>query len=70
MDSAQILPFRGRKPAGAPVAPGSPAHPAPWRVEQGIIFDAQDRVVGSTVQPQTADWVVRMVNLTLQPDAD
>ncbi|GBU16851.1 MULTISPECIES: hypothetical protein [Methylobacterium] len=60
MSTADVIPFRGSKPL--PVRPGVDAHPLPWVYSNGFIWDANRRVVGSTVQKEMAEWIVRSVN--------
>ncbi len=65
MSEAKIIPFRGRKPVPVP-PPGSMDHPLPWRTEQGFVWDANNRLVGSTLARETAEWVTRVVNSQLE----
>ena len=65
--SAKIIPFRGAKPAPRPPA-GIDQHPLPWRHENGFVWDANNRLVGSTIQQEAAEWVTRVVNSQLEPD--
>lgn len=66
-ESAKIIPFRGAKPMPKPPA-GADQHPLPWRHEGGFVFDANNRLVGSTVQKATAEWLTEAVNSQLEPD--
>lgn len=60
MSTAEVIPFRGNKPL--PVLPNVAQHPLPWTYGNGFIWDANRRVVGSTVERGTAEWIVRSVN--------
>lgn len=66
-ETGKIIPFRGRKPMPAPPV-GADQHPLPWRHEGGFVFDANNRLVGSTVQKATAEWLIKAVNSQLEPD--
>jgi hypothetical protein len=66
-ETGKIIPFRGRKPA--PLPPEAVRqHPLPWRHEGGFVWDANNRLVGSTVQHEAAEWVTKVVNSQLEPD--
>jgi hypothetical protein len=65
MTEAKIIPFRGRKPSPTP-PPDAINHPLPWHTEKGFVWDANDRLVGSTLVAEAADWVVRVVNSQLE----
>lgn len=60
MSSADVIPFRGNKPK--PVLPWEAPHPLPWTYGNGFIWDANRRVVGSTIEKASAEWIVRCVN--------
>lgn len=66
MDTAQIISFPGKNLPKH--LSGVEEHPAPWRYENGFIWDARGRVVGSTVLPDTAAWIVRLVNASADAD--
>ena len=58
-----VIPFTGRKPTARPGPAGDGRHPLPWSADgTGIIRDAAGAVVGSTVHPDMAALVVRIVN--------